>query len=44
MPRGFLAVRIDAANERLASEGERVPDRGLGDDMPTVLPLLIAAS
>ena len=91
MPRGFLSVRIDAANERhhlwlnngtwwvhytlnfdfrtrrvrrsletqslaeairkrgalferLASEGEWVPDRGSEDDMPAVLPLLMAAA
>jgi len=34
----------DTLFERLASEGEWVPDRGSEDDMPTLLPLLMIAA
>jgi len=34
----------DALFERLATEGEWVPERGEGGDMPTVLPLLGTAA
>jgi len=36
--------RRDALFERLAADGEWVPDRGTEDDMPTVLPQPVTAA